>query len=128
MVEPVSRPHAPRHGERTERRELDGLVHRVLLVGGVMATMLLVAAVMASLIERRPLARNALSPIAAIRSLAHVHPGGLASLGLVVLILTPVARVIGSLVVFLYERELRFALVTLAVLALMVVSFLLGSG
>ncbi len=110
------------------KRELDKAVHGVLLVGGALSAILLLAAVALSIVERRPLSDVALSPAHAWRSLLSAHPGGLASLGLILLILTPVVRVLGSVVVFFHEGDHRYAAVTLVVLALMVASFLLGHG
>lgn len=121
MPEPSRRP-------LRERRELDAMVHRVLLVGGAAAALFLLSAVLAAMVERRPLARSGLSPAYAWRSLQALHPGGLASVGLIVLIFTPVIRVLGSVVVFVIERDFRHALIALLVLSLMVASFLLGHG
>ncbi len=49
-----------------------------------------------------------------------------ATLGLVVLVLTPVVRVGASVVAFAVERDRWFTLITLGVLAVLIVSFVLG--
>lgn len=117
-----------RLGAAGERRRIDGLAHRVLLVGGGAAGALLIASILAALIERRGLPREAFGLAEVWHSLVHLQPAGLASLGLLLLILTPVARVIGSIVAFVVARDLRFVVITALVLTLMVVSLLLGKG
>lgn len=51
-----------------------------------------------------------------------LHGRGLIQLGLLLLIATPVARVAFSLIVFLYERDWTYVVVTLIVLALLLYS------
>ncbi len=53
-------------------------------------------------------------------------PAAYLSLGLLVLLATPVLRVAGALAVFALERDRRYVLVTAAVLAVMGVGVLLG--
>ena len=54
------------------------------------------------------------------------HGRGLIQLGLLVLIATPVARVIFSVVAFLYEKDWTYVAVTLLVLGLLLYSLLGG--
>jgi uncharacterized membrane protein len=49
-----------------------------------------------------------------------------AAAGLLLLILTPILRVAVSVLMFLLERDRPFVLITAAVLAALVLSFLLG--
>lgn len=53
-----------------------------------------------------------------------LHGAGLIQFGLLVLIATPIARVILSIVVFLYERDWIYVAVTLLVLGLLLYSLL----
>jgi len=53
-------------------------------------------------------------------------PTLLLRLGVIVMILTPVTRVVVSIVAFLRERDFRFAAITLVVLATLFGSILLG--
>jgi uncharacterized membrane protein len=55
-------------------------------------------------------------------SLASLRPVGIAQLGLVVLIATPVLRVAASCVAFALEGDRLYAALTLAVLAILLVS------
>lgn len=117
-----------RLGPTGERRRIDALVHLVLLAGGALAGLLLLAAIVAALAEHRglPQVPERLSDV--LRAVRHLEPAGLASLGLVILILTPVARVVGSVVAFAWMKDWRFTLITLLVLTLMGLSLYFGQG
>ena len=56
------------------------------------------------------------------------HGQGIAMLGLLLLIATPVMRVALSIGLFLRERDYTFALITMTVLLLLIVSFALGAA
>ena len=56
------------------------------------------------------------------------HGQGIAMLGLLLLIATPVARVAVSIVLFARERDYTFVLITSTVLALLILSFVLGAA
>ncbi len=60
--------------------------------------------------------------------LSRGDPAAYLSLGLVMLIATPALRVLGSLVVFALQRDLRYVLVTAVILGLMAVGFILGQA
>lgn len=60
--------------------------------------------------------------------LAHLDGGSVISLGLLVLILTPVMRVAVSIVGFAFQRNRTFVLITTVVLAVLITSFLLGKA
>ena len=53
---------------------------------------------------------------------------GIAMLGLLLLIATPVLRVAVSILLFLHERDFRFVTITMTVLALLLLSFVLGAA
>ena len=59
---------------------------------------------------------------------AKFHGRGLIQLGLLVLIATPVARVLFSVVAFLYERDWTYVAITVIVLALLSYSLFGGGG
>jgi uncharacterized membrane protein len=62
-----------------------------------------------------------------LREAGKLHGRGLIQLGLLLLIATPVARVLFSVFAFLYERDWTYVAVTLTVLAILTYS-LLGGG
>ncbi len=57
--------------------------------------------------------------VAIARDIAHPGGRGLIQLGLVLLVATPVARVVLSLVAFAAQRDRRFVVITLLVLAIL---------
>lgn len=66
------------------------------------------------------------SPKAATPHLLHLPGTNLISLGLLILILTPVLRVAASLLVFAIQRDRLYSLITATVLLLLILSFALG--
>jgi uncharacterized membrane protein len=63
-----------------------------------------------------------------LREAAKFHGRGLTQLGLLTLIATPVARVLFSVVAFLYERDWTYVTITMIVLALLCYSLFGGGG
>lgn len=58
---------------------------------------------------------------------AHLHGPSIISLGILVLIATPVARVAVSIVIFLKSRDRLYVAITSTVFLLLLLSFLIGS-
>lgn len=65
---------------------------------------------------------------AVFAGLAHGDPVSVIALGLLVLLLTPVLRVLVSVVTFAMEHDWRYTGITLLVFCILLVSFLLGRG
>ncbi|MHB1516674.1 MAG: DUF1634 domain-containing protein [Acidimicrobiales bacterium] len=61
-------------------------------------------------------------------SIARGEGQGIIELGLVVLLLTPVLRVAVGVLTFLYEKDMRMALITLFVLIVLLGSFVIGGA
>jgi uncharacterized membrane protein len=59
-----------------------------------------------------------------VKSAAHLHSAGLIQLGLLLLIATPVARVVLAAVGFYLEKDRLYAMISLVVLAVLVFSLL----
>ena len=70
-----------------------------------------------------PIPRNAGDVLHGLR---HLQGPDLVILGVILLVLTPVARVAASMVVYATERETTFVVITAVVLALLLMSFALG--
>ena len=111
-----------------EQRDLNKIVHGVLMVGLLISTLLMLVGVGLDLLFQRDLS-------AAIPDLGEVagrvlafRPSGFLALGLLVLIATPILRVVSSIGAFVYERDWRFASLTIAVLAVLLIGLLLGRG
>lgn len=111
-----------------ETSAVNALIHTVLRIGLIVSAALLVLGVLLWLARGGTLPLRVSGPVPALRELAALEPNGFFSLGLFALILTPFVRVAGSIVVFLRVRDARYALITAAVLAIMIASLLLGEG
>lgn len=109
-------------------RDLNEMVHRILIVGLVASALLMVIGVAIELAQRRTLPTTVLPPAEAIRQTFHLDASGFLSAGVLVLILTPLLRVVGSLIVFLWERNARYAAITGLVLIVMLVSLWVGQA
>lgn len=123
---PLAAPQAARLDR--ERHDLNEVVHGVLIVGLLASTALMLVGVALALFYGRdlPTAVPGIGDVSG-RVLA-LRPSGFLALGLLVLIATPILRVVGSIAAFLYERDWRYAAITSLVLSILVVSLLLGRG
>jgi uncharacterized membrane protein len=95
------------NGGETDR--LERLVGRVLRVGGITSTIVLAVGLVLSLAWPS-------APAA----------GAVLRIGLIILIATPVARVVASVAQYTAERDWLFAALTLTVLAVLLGSLLIG--
>jgi len=111
---------------QAERRDLNALVHRLLVIGLAISTALMVAGLALNLWRHQPLATTISGPSATFAAAIQAQPAGLLALGLLVLIATPIVRVIGSIIAFTFERDRRYALITLIVLSIVITSIVLG--
>jgi len=55
-----------------------------------------------------------------------LKPFAIINLGLLLLILTPVMRVVMSLIIFILEKDYKYIFITLTVLTILMTSFILG--
>lgn len=105
---------------------LERTVRGVLLAGLAAAVALMAVGIALALSRGGGLPAGVTGFAELPEGLAGLDPQAYLSLGLIVLIGTPFARVAGALVAFVRERDLRYTLITAAVLAVMSVSVLLG--
>ena len=111
-----------------ERRDLNAVVHRVLIIGLIMSTALMLAGVGLALFSQLDLPTAVPEIGDIINRVRALRPSGFLALGLLVLIATPILRVIGSIGAFVYARDWRFAGITMLVLGVLIVSMMLGRG
>jgi uncharacterized membrane protein len=109
-------------------RDINSVVRRLLIIGLIISTMLMVLGVALDLILHRSLPTEVFPLSEAFGRAIHLRPSGFFSLGLMALILTPVLQVLGSIIVFIWEGDRRYAAVTLLVLAVMIASVFIGEG
>jgi uncharacterized membrane protein len=109
-----------------------GLVERTvrltLLAGLGVSVSLIVVGLLVALLPGRSLPHGVVGLSGALRAIGRGRPAGFVSLGLLALILTPVVRVTGSVIVFLRERDWRYTAVTAVVLSVMLVSLWVGQS
>ena len=111
-----------------ERRDLNEVVHGVLIIGLIISTALMLIGVGLALFYQRDLPTAVPDIGDVVGRVLALRPSGFLALGLLVLIATPILRVVGSIGAFVYERDWRFAGVTTLVLVVLIVSLLLGRG
>lgn len=119
---------AEAHTAAATQRELNEVVHRLLVVGLAVSTALMLAGLVLEVWLQRELPTVVPSIRDVFARTLQLRPSGFLSLGLLVLIFTPIMRVIGSIVAFIYERDLLFVLITCLVLIVVTLSFILGAA
>jgi uncharacterized membrane protein len=111
-----------------ERRDLNEVVHSVLIIGLFVSTALMLVGVGLALFYQRDLPTAVPHVGDVIGRVLTLRPSGFLALGLIMLIATPILRVVGSIGAFLYERDWRYAAITSLVLGILVASLMLGRG
>lgn len=80
------------------------------------------------LFTRGPAASGAGSPLldpgAVLKGLIHFEAAALAEFGILLLLLTPILRIIAAMVSFAAERDARYVLISLGVLAIVLLSLI----
>jgi len=112
--------------EHQRETALNITVSRVLTIGLISAVVLLVAGVILTLARPGLTADHQTSVTDLPRALAGLKPGGFFTLGLLVLLATPAARVVALLFAYARRRRWMFACISLFVLAVLVLSGFLG--
>jgi len=107
-------------------RDLNQVVRRILIVGLIVSAMLMLIGLGLDLISSRTLTTETFPPGEALRQAMALRSSGFYSLGLIMLMLTPLMRVIGSVIVFIWERDWRYAGITALVILVMLISLWVG--
>lgn len=109
-----------------------GLIERTvrltLLAGLGVSVSLILSGLVIGVAQGRPLPHHVVGLSGALRAIGRGRPAGFVSLGLLALILTPMVRVTGSVIVFLRERDWRYTAVTAVVLSVMLASLWVGQS
>lgn len=117
--------------ERESAQEVHNLneaVHGILTVGLAVSTILMLAGILGDLILSRTMPTVEPDPSQIVQSIIELRPSGFMSLGLLVLLATPIIRVVGSVVAFVYERDWRYAGITFLVFMIVLSSIVFGRG
>ena len=135
---PETPPAAPPEDHRVVRVEI--VISWVLRIGVVTSLAIVVAGLILTFMRRPDFlsSHTALQEIkepgvvfphtlpAVVKGLSRLQGEAVIALGLLLLILTPVARVAVSILTFLYQRDRVFTLITLTVLVILTMSFVIG--
>jgi uncharacterized membrane protein len=118
--------------EMSERNEdprgLQHAVHWTLLSGMVVSSILLISGMIAMLDQGHQEASPHESLATLLRDAGRLRGPALTTLGLLVLMVTPVLRVVVLLIGWARRRDWVFAAVAMMVLALLILSMSLGMG
>ena len=132
MSESTESTSTPQAGEsqaedlKREVEHLNQVVHNLLLIGLGISTVLMVAGVVLQIISGDPLPQIMIPPQMIFADLLKGLPDGFFTLGLMMLIATPILRVAGSVIIYARERDWRYTLVTGVVLTIVILSIILG--
>lgn len=121
------------HGPSDER--VEGILGRLLRIGVIASALVVLSGGMLYLIRdgRQPHPdlrtfepEQLRNPLHIVRDAAGLHPLGLIMLGLLLLIATPVARVVCSIAAFALQRDYLYVMFTILVFAILLYSLLSG--
>lgn len=110
----------------SEHRSIDRPVALVLLFGMLLSIVLMLVGVIMLFANHDHQSIQLLSPARAVTETLQLNPAGWLSLGLLVLILTPVARVIIAIFSFAWIRDWKYVLISVTVLIAMLAGLVLG--
>lgn len=111
-----------------DQRQLEHSVHWTLLAGLAASAVLLVAGILLTLMQGPQTSPPHESLGELLRRSAQLQGQSVTTVGLLVLMITPILRVVVLLVGWTKRRDWIFAAVALAVLALLAVSLMIGVG
>lgn len=115
-------------GEAQSQPVLDRIIQRLLILGLVLSTAVLLAGLALSAVSGGSVPSQVLSFKQILAGLRDGSPSSLLNLGLLMLIATPVLAVMGALVHFVAKRDWRFVVAALLVLLVLAASTLIGMG
>jgi uncharacterized membrane protein len=111
-----------------EQRNLDHTIHKLLIVGLGISASLMLFGLFLDLVLHRGVPTTVPDLREIFNRVISFRPSGFLALGLLVLIATPVLRVVGSILAFIYERDWRYAGITFLVLLVVISSIVMGKG
>jgi uncharacterized membrane protein len=114
--------------ELEHTRDLNDVIHKVLVIGLFVSTATMLTGMVLAVIRHRALATTAPEIGSVWARVEALRPSGFLALGILILIATPIFRVLGSFVVFSYEKDWRYAGITLIVLLVLIASLFIGKA
>jgi uncharacterized membrane protein len=101
---------------------------RYVLLGGMVISLIMMFIGLIAYALNPNVPDIALNPIEAIRQLLQGDPIGLLSLGIMLLIITPLARILVAMAEFAKGKEWRMVAVSLIVVAIVGIAILIGAA
>lgn len=115
------------NGVKTEAQiRFDESLHKLLLIGLYLSVTLILFGLGLALFTHQTISDKVFPLQSLVSGALAMNASSFLSLGLLVLIATPIIRVVTSFISFLVEKDWRFAAITLVVLATVLVSIILG--
>ncbi len=114
--------------EFRHRRQLNEIIHALLTVGLVGSTAVMLFGLALDLVQHRALSTAVPRFDEVVTYVMALRPSGFLALGLLILIATPILRVLGSFAAFLHERDWRYAGITFLVLSVLFASLVFDRG
>jgi uncharacterized membrane protein len=122
-------PITPEEAEVLRRRRLlNAYIHKLLTLGLAVSTVTMLVGIALEIFEHTEAPSHIPGFTETLRRLTALQASGFLALGLLVLIMTPILRVAGSFIAFLYEHDWRFAGMTFLVLIILFLSVIFGRG
>lgn len=114
-------------GVKTEEQiRFDESLHKLLLIGLYLSVAFILFGLGLALFTHQTISDKVFPLQSLFSGIVSMNASSFLSLGLLVLIATPIIRVVTSFISFLVEKDWRFAAITLVVLVTVLVSILLG--
>lgn len=109
-----------------KKRNLNLLIYRVLWGGILLSVVLIFIGLLLGSLSPSEFPRTPLKPAEIGAALVSLSPAGFLALGVIAMILTPVARVVLSILVYVQESDRVYVLITVIVLANLLFGIVLG--
>lgn len=122
----TTQPHPADPAEETGN--LEHVIHQLLVWGVALSSVLILLGLLVALMSNQPVPTSVPPLQQVLPEALALQPGGILALGLLILIATPILRVVSSIFAFLYERDWRYALITFIVFLIVLTSIYLGRG
>ncbi|GHO45089.1 DUF1634 domain-containing protein [Ktedonospora formicarum] len=112
---------------------INDLISRVLQVGVIASSTVIIIGLLLFLFQPDALKGQHLEDFPHTldqftSAIVHLQPLAIIMLGLIILIATPILRVVFSILAFYLEHDYRYVIITCIVLALLIFGMLLGKG
>ena len=114
-------------GSSGVKKNFDEVLHKLLIIGLGLSVLLILFGLVLSLVKQEPIPTTVPSLNIVVAQVLSLQSSGFLVLGILVLIATPIVRVISSIIAFIIEKDWRFAGITLIVLLTVIASILTGT-